>query len=46
MELRPVAVGPTVDRLASILDGVKAGELVVTEGHLRIGPGARVETIS
>ena len=46
VELRQVVLGPAAERVVSILDGVNAGEQVVTEGHLRIGPGTRVETIS
>jgi multidrug efflux system membrane fusion protein len=46
VELRQVVLGPAADRVVSILDGVKPGEQVVTEGHLRIGPGTRVETVS
>ena len=41
-ELRPVQVGETVDERAVITSGVAAGETVVTEGQLRVIPGAKV----
>jgi multidrug efflux system membrane fusion protein len=37
-----VALQRTHEELAVITHGVEAGELVVTDGQLRLGPGARV----
>jgi membrane fusion protein, multidrug efflux system len=39
---RPVEVARTVDELAVITSGLDPGEHVVTEGQLRLSPGARV----
>jgi membrane fusion protein, multidrug efflux system len=41
VELRPVQVVRTWQGLAVVASGVKAGELVVTEGQVRLSPGAR-----
>ena len=38
-----VTVARTVDSLAVISRGIKAGEVVVTDGQLRLTPNARVE---
>jgi membrane fusion protein, multidrug efflux system len=46
IELRPVLKGPSSGRAVSILEGVVAGERVVTEGHLRVRPGMKVKDIS
>jgi len=43
VDLRPVVTGLSVDSLTAIRSGVKAGETVVTDGQLRLVPGARVE---
>lgn len=43
VESRPVVVGQTVGDDVVIQKGVAAGEQVVTEGQLRLGPGVRVE---
>jgi len=43
IELRPVTVARTVGDEAVIATGLKSGETVVTDGHLRLVPGARVE---
>ncbi|HTT56706.1 MAG TPA: efflux RND transporter periplasmic adaptor subunit [Opitutaceae bacterium] len=43
VELRPVQTGPSADGLTAIRSGVQAGEVVVTDGQLRLAPGARVE---
>ena len=40
MEFRPVTVGRTVGRKAVIAKGVAPGETVVTDGQLRLFPGA------
>jgi RND family efflux transporter MFP subunit len=42
VEFRPVTVGPVVDGLRVVRDGVKAGEKVIVEGHLRVRPGIAV----
>jgi multidrug efflux system membrane fusion protein len=43
VESRPVKVGRRLAREVIIEQGVKAGEQVVTDGQLRLVPGARVE---
>lgn len=43
IELRPVAVARSVGDESVIASGLKAGETVVTDGHLRLVPGAKVE---
>jgi multidrug efflux system membrane fusion protein len=43
VESRPVKIGRRLAREVVIDEGVKAGERVVTDGHLRLRPGARVE---
>jgi membrane fusion protein, multidrug efflux system len=43
VESRPVIVGSQLDREALVDSGLQAGEMVVTEGQLRLAPGARVE---
>jgi multidrug efflux system membrane fusion protein len=45
VEMRPVAVGRAFGRKLVIDKGLAAGEPVVTDGHLRLGPGARVQVI-
>jgi multidrug efflux system membrane fusion protein len=45
VELRPVVTGPGAERVVSIREGLAAGERVVTEGQLRIGPGMRVRAV-
>lgn len=40
--VRKVQVGPTSDTTAVLLSGVKVGEVVVTDGQLRLTDGARV----
>jgi multidrug efflux system membrane fusion protein len=42
VELRTVTVVRTVDAESVIKQGLKAGETVVTDGHLRLIPGSRV----
>ena len=39
---RPVNVSRTVDEVAVVSSGLKPGETVITEGQLRLSPGARV----
>ena len=43
VESRPVIVGSQLDQEALVDSGLQAGEMVVTEGQLRLAPGARVE---
>jgi multidrug efflux system membrane fusion protein len=43
VDLRAVKVVRTVGDLSLLSDGVKSGETVVTDGQLRLVPGARVE---
>jgi membrane fusion protein, multidrug efflux system len=45
VELRPVAVGETIGGKAVIEKGVAAGETVVTDGQLRLFPGARITAV-
>ncbi|HNX51111.1 MAG TPA: efflux RND transporter periplasmic adaptor subunit, partial [Thermoanaerobaculaceae bacterium] len=42
-ELRPVKVVRQDEQVAVLSDGVQAGEMVVTDGQLRLVPGTRVE---
>ena len=42
-EVRKVQVGPADEAIAVVLRGVSAGEPVVTEGQLRLSPGAHVQ---
>jgi multidrug efflux system membrane fusion protein len=46
VEKRPVQVNRTLDDTAVIDGGLKAGEIVVTDGQMRLVPGARVEVKS
>ena len=41
-EWRPVVLGARLDDSVAITEGVRAGEKVVTDGQLRLSPGARV----
>jgi len=41
-EVRPVVAGITTDGLMVIEQGLKAGETVVTDGQIRLAPGAKV----
>lgn len=42
VELRPVKSGATVQGATIVATGLRAGETVVTDGHLRLVPGAKV----
>src|SRR5579871_3729132 len=42
VEYRPVVIGPRVDQDLVIEKGVQPGEIVVTEGQLRLAPGTAV----
>jgi multidrug efflux system membrane fusion protein len=43
VEARPVKPGPTAEGVVVIAKGLSAGERVVTDGQLRLSPGAKVE---
>ncbi len=43
VESRPVVTGPRVDQDIVIQQGLQPGETIVTEGHLRLAPGIRVQ---
>jgi len=43
VEVRPVMVGRAIDGEVIVTQGLKAGERVVTDGQLRLTPGATVE---
>lgn len=43
VESRPVTVGRTIDRETVVARGLAAGERVVTDGQVRLVPGARVD---
>jgi len=45
VEPRPVKVGPAIGRKLIIESGIAAGETVVTDGQLRLFPGARVQAV-
>lgn len=46
VEYRPVTVGITYQGATVVEQGVAAGETVVTDGHLRLAPGANVSVKS
>ena len=43
VEPRPVKTGPSAEGVVAIAKGLAAGERVVTDGQLRLFPGAKVE---
>jgi multidrug efflux system membrane fusion protein len=43
VEQRTVKLGPSVDGWTVIADGVAVGDKVVTEGQMRLTPGAKVQ---
>jgi len=45
VEARPITVKREIDRM-SVVEGVKPGEVVVTDGQLRLVPGARIQVKS
>jgi multidrug efflux system membrane fusion protein len=45
VELRPVQVEPAGDDAFVVVKGLAAGELVVSEGQIKLTPGAQVELI-
>ena len=44
-EMRPVTAGHSFERRIIIEKGVTPGETVVTDGHLRIFPGAKIQPV-
>ena len=42
VEMRQVVVGESLDNQTVITSGLKAGETVVTDGQLKLIPGAKV----
>jgi membrane fusion protein (multidrug efflux system) len=42
VQLRPIKVGQRLPRWAEVLEGLQGGEMVVAEGHQKIGPGMKV----
>jgi multidrug efflux system membrane fusion protein len=44
-ELRPVVVDQVGTAETVVSEGISAGEVVVTEGHVRLRPGAAVEVL-
>jgi len=46
VEVRPVVRGPDSNGFTALESGVREGETVVTDGHLRLFPGARVDVKS
>jgi membrane fusion protein, multidrug efflux system len=43
VEFRPVRIGPMIDGLRVVKEGLKPGELVVVEGLMRVRPGLVVD---
>lgn len=43
VEMRTIRTGTTIDNMTLIEDGLKPGEQVVTDGQLRLVPGAKVQ---
>lgn len=43
VEFRPVTTGITHDKLTVVNQGIKPGEMVVTDGQLRLAPGFKVK---
>lgn len=44
VEMRPVTVGANVQERTVLSEGIQAGEVVVTDGQLRLTPGAKVRS--
>lgn len=44
VEFRPVKIGPMIDGLRIVKEGLKGGEQIIVEGLMRIRPGIVVET--
>ena len=45
VETRLVTVGQTVDNQIVVQSGISPGETVVTDGQLRLFPGARIRVV-
>jgi multidrug efflux system membrane fusion protein len=43
VDIRPVRTGARADGSVVIADGLKTGEQVVIDGHMRLGPGVKIE---
>src|SRR5882724_8363608 len=43
VEFRPVKIGPVIDGLRVVKEGLKAGEQVIVEGLMRVRPGGTVD---
>ena len=43
VEFRPVKIGPMIDGLRVVKEGLKPGEQILIEGLLRVRPGIVVE---
>jgi multidrug efflux system membrane fusion protein len=43
VEMRTVKIGTTINNMTLIEDGLKPGEQVVTDGQLRLVPGAKIQ---
>lgn len=41
-ELRPVKTGPEYEAMTVILEGLSAGEQVITDGQMRLKPGSKI----
>src|ERR1700730_7265846 len=46
VEIRPIRVATSRDGQALIVDGIKAGEKIVTDGQYRLRPGSRIVATS
>lgn len=46
VESRPVVAGARVDEKLVVEKGLEAGEVVVTEGQLRLAPGMRIQVVN
>ncbi len=46
VEMRKIAAGRIVGKETVVEEGVRPGETVVTDGHLRLVPGAKVDVVS
>ncbi len=45
VEIRPVTPGPAIGKIVVIDKGVAPGDTVVTDGHLRLFPGAQIKAV-
>ncbi len=46
VEFRPVKIGPIIDGLRVVKEGLKPGEQIIVEGLLRVRPGVVVDAKS